>query len=226
MRCPCAMRSPCCFSSPSGCCSIPGFLFEEPIKLLSVVLIVMLASGWPRSSWLSRSGYPVSAALTVAAGLAQVGEFSFIMAALGANARAAAAGGAQPHSGNGHHLDQPQPAALPRDRPARRMDPAPTSPGRAPAAIAGERGQLFRNGCRARRAARTRRTVWIRTRRITRRADPGQARLALRGGRPGSATSRSAASARHCSAVRRCRQPCAASPCWIGRRSSPGHCIL
>ena len=63
-------------------------------------------------------GYPLRTGLVVAAGLAQIGEFSFILAELGLLARPPAAGAAQqPHPGRGDHLDHAQPTALPRRRP-------------------------------------------------------------------------------------------------------------
>ncbi len=61
----------------------PGFLIERPLLVLATLAIVLLVK--PVSALLITlaCGYPVRTGLTVAAGLAQVGEFSFIVGGLG-----------------------------------------------------------------------------------------------------------------------------------------------
>jgi CPA2 family monovalent cation:H+ antiporter-2 len=61
----------------------PSFLLTAPGKVLAVLALIMV--GTPAAAFLMVSvlGYPLRTALTVAAGLAQIGEFSFIVAAQG-----------------------------------------------------------------------------------------------------------------------------------------------
>jgi CPA2 family monovalent cation:H+ antiporter-2 len=61
----------------------PSFVFSNPGRVLAVLLVVLLAKPLVAFLIVSVLGYPVRTGLTVAAGLAQVGEFSFILAALG-----------------------------------------------------------------------------------------------------------------------------------------------
>jgi CPA2 family monovalent cation:H+ antiporter-2 len=60
----------------------PGILLERPLELLAVVLIVMVGKSIAAFAIVLMLGYPVTAALTISASLAQIGEFSFILAAL------------------------------------------------------------------------------------------------------------------------------------------------
>lgn len=61
----------------------PAILFDEPLKLLIVVGVIMVVKSVAAFGivWLFK--YPVKTGLLVSAGLAQIGEFSFILAALG-----------------------------------------------------------------------------------------------------------------------------------------------
>jgi CPA2 family monovalent cation:H+ antiporter-2 len=61
----------------------PGVLVREPLRVLEVVAIIMLVSPLTAFALVLRFRYPLNTALTVAAGLAQIGEFSFILAGLG-----------------------------------------------------------------------------------------------------------------------------------------------
>jgi CPA2 family monovalent cation:H+ antiporter-2 len=61
----------------------PSFLLAAPIKVLAVLAVVVLGKGLTALAIVAAFGYPVRTGLTVAAGLAQVGEFSFILAELG-----------------------------------------------------------------------------------------------------------------------------------------------
>jgi CPA2 family monovalent cation:H+ antiporter-2 len=61
----------------------PGVLLREPLKLLAVVGIVLLGKTVAAVALVSAFRYPLTTALTVGASLAQIGEFSFILAGLG-----------------------------------------------------------------------------------------------------------------------------------------------
>ena len=63
-------------------------------------------------------GYPLGTALTISASLAQIGEFSFILAGARRRARPAAGARARPDPRRRHHLDPAQPAAVHGARPA------------------------------------------------------------------------------------------------------------
>jgi CPA2 family monovalent cation:H+ antiporter-2 len=61
----------------------PKILLEEPVKVLIVVVLIVFAKSIVVFFLVLRFGYPLNTALTVSAGLAQIGEFSFILAGLG-----------------------------------------------------------------------------------------------------------------------------------------------
>jgi CPA2 family monovalent cation:H+ antiporter-2 len=61
----------------------PKFLFKQPGLLLAGLGIVMLAKPIAALVIVALIGYPARTALTVALGLAQIGEFSFILSDLG-----------------------------------------------------------------------------------------------------------------------------------------------
>ena len=61
----------------------PMVVLEEPAKLAAVVAIVMLGTPLFAIGLVLAFRYPLNTALTVGACLAQIGEFSFILAALG-----------------------------------------------------------------------------------------------------------------------------------------------
>jgi monovalent cation:H+ antiporter-2, CPA2 family len=61
----------------------PAILLREPIEVLAVLAIVVLGKSAAAFLILRAAGYPTATGLTVAAGLAQIGEFSFMLAALG-----------------------------------------------------------------------------------------------------------------------------------------------
>ncbi|HJR65636.1 MAG TPA: YbaL family putative K(+) efflux transporter [Gemmatimonadaceae bacterium] len=60
----------------------PAILIRQPIEVLSVVLIVMVGKSLGAFVIVLTFRYPVRTALTISASLAQIGEFSFILAAL------------------------------------------------------------------------------------------------------------------------------------------------
>lgn len=61
----------------------PSILVEKPISVLSVVAIIVLGKSIAAMLITLALRYPLNTALTVAASLAQIGEFSFILAGLG-----------------------------------------------------------------------------------------------------------------------------------------------
>ncbi|UEM03428.1 Kef family K(+) transporter [Skermanella rosea] len=61
----------------------PSILVNEPFAVLAVVLVIVLGKSLAAFGIVLAFGYPVATALTVSASLAQIGEFSFILAGLG-----------------------------------------------------------------------------------------------------------------------------------------------
>jgi CPA2 family monovalent cation:H+ antiporter-2 len=61
----------------------PRVLLDEPLKVLVVVAIIMIGKTLAAMGLVMVFRYPVNSALTVGASLAQIGEFSFILANLG-----------------------------------------------------------------------------------------------------------------------------------------------
>ncbi len=61
----------------------PGVLIEQPLAIVATVLIIMLGKSLAAFAIVLLFRHPVRTALTVSASLAQIGEFSFILAALG-----------------------------------------------------------------------------------------------------------------------------------------------
>jgi CPA2 family monovalent cation:H+ antiporter-2 len=61
----------------------PGYLVREPIAVVAVTALVIGAKSLAAFGIVAVLGYPVRTNLTVAAALAQIGEFSFIVATLG-----------------------------------------------------------------------------------------------------------------------------------------------
>jgi CPA2 family monovalent cation:H+ antiporter-2 len=61
----------------------PQVLFDEPLHVLAVVAVIMLGKSVAAMALVLAFRYPINTALTVAASLAQIGEFSFILAGMG-----------------------------------------------------------------------------------------------------------------------------------------------
>ena len=61
----------------------PSILLRQPLEVLAVVLIVLLGKSAAALAIVLGFRYPLHTALTISASLAQIGEFSFILAALG-----------------------------------------------------------------------------------------------------------------------------------------------
>lgn len=63
----------------------PAVLWERPQQVLAIVAIIMLGKTAAAGSLVLAFRYPLNTALTVSASLAQIGEFSFILVALGSS---------------------------------------------------------------------------------------------------------------------------------------------
>jgi K+:H+ antiporter len=63
----------------------PSVLIEEPLHVAATVAVIIVGKALSAIGLVLVLRYPVRTALVVAAGLAQVGEFSFILAGLGAS---------------------------------------------------------------------------------------------------------------------------------------------
>ncbi|XID76087.1 cation:proton antiporter [Alkanindiges sp. WGS2144] len=61
----------------------PSIVLDQPLQILGVVAIIMLGKTLAAMALVLFFRYPLNTALTVGASLAQIGEFSFILAALG-----------------------------------------------------------------------------------------------------------------------------------------------
>jgi len=61
----------------------PAVLVEEPIRVLAIVAIIIVGKSMAAMLLVLLLRYPLNTALTVAASLGQIGEFSFILAGLG-----------------------------------------------------------------------------------------------------------------------------------------------
>jgi monovalent cation:H+ antiporter-2, CPA2 family len=61
----------------------PMVLVEQPLQVLAVVAIIVLGKSLAAAGLVLAFRYPLNTALTVAASLGQIGEFSFILAGLG-----------------------------------------------------------------------------------------------------------------------------------------------
>jgi CPA2 family monovalent cation:H+ antiporter-2 len=61
----------------------PTILIREPLPVLATVLIIVLGKSLAAFAIVKLFGHPTTTALTISASLAQIGEFSFILAGLG-----------------------------------------------------------------------------------------------------------------------------------------------
>jgi monovalent cation:H+ antiporter-2, CPA2 family len=61
----------------------PVILIEQPFRILAVLVVILLAKSVAAVAIVLAGGQSLESALRVAAGLAQIGEFSFILGALG-----------------------------------------------------------------------------------------------------------------------------------------------
>jgi CPA2 family monovalent cation:H+ antiporter-2 len=61
----------------------PAFVLQMPLAVIGILALVVVAKALVAFAIVALYGYPIRTGLTVAAGLAQIGEFSFILAGLG-----------------------------------------------------------------------------------------------------------------------------------------------
>ena len=61
----------------------PAYLLENPLAILAVLALVVIGKSLAAIGIVALLGYPLRTGLTVGAGLAQIGEFSFILATAG-----------------------------------------------------------------------------------------------------------------------------------------------
>jgi CPA2 family monovalent cation:H+ antiporter-2 len=61
----------------------PKVIVQEPMKVIAVMVIILFAKAIAAFVIVLVLGYPIATAVTVSAALAQIGEFSFILAGLG-----------------------------------------------------------------------------------------------------------------------------------------------
>jgi CPA2 family monovalent cation:H+ antiporter-2 len=61
----------------------PAVLIEQPLRVVGVVAIILFGKSLAAAAFVLLMRYPINTALTVSASLAQIGEFSFILAGLG-----------------------------------------------------------------------------------------------------------------------------------------------
>ncbi len=61
----------------------PSIVLREPLQLLGVMLIIVVGKSIAALLIVILFRFPIGTALTVSASLAQIGEFSFILAAMG-----------------------------------------------------------------------------------------------------------------------------------------------
>jgi CPA2 family monovalent cation:H+ antiporter-2 len=81
-RCPCDAFAVLFFVSV-GMLFDPAVVWHEPLKLLAVLAIILVGKTVAAAGLVLAFNYPLNTALTVGASLAQIGEFSFILASLG-----------------------------------------------------------------------------------------------------------------------------------------------
>jgi len=61
----------------------PSVILERPLQLLGVLFVILIGKSLAAFAIVLAFGHPVRTALTISASLAQIGEFSFILAGLG-----------------------------------------------------------------------------------------------------------------------------------------------
>ncbi len=131
------MPSPCCSSCRSACCSIRRSWSAIRLPVLATLLIIIVGKSVVAFCMVRLFRHPTSTALTISASLAQIGEFSFILAGLGVALGAAAAERARPDPGRRDALDHAEAVPVRRARlvhaqheAGEREPPPPTRPPR------------------------------------------------------------------------------------------------
>ena len=89
----------------------PGALLDSPGLIAGALLIVLVGKPLVALLFVWAMRYPFRASLTVAIALAQIGEFSFILATLGRDLGVLTARGNERPRGHRHRVDRAQPVA-------------------------------------------------------------------------------------------------------------------
>ena len=111
----------------------PGVLIRSPWAVLATVAIIIVGKSIAAFVIVRAFGHSNSTALTISASLAQIGEFSFILAGLGVSMGVLPHGGARPDPGRRHHLHPAEPVPLRGLRtPAVALGAEPSPPSRHP----------------------------------------------------------------------------------------------
>ena len=95
----------------------PKIVVEAPLALLATVLIIVIAKSIAAYLVARLSGRSRAGAIMISASLAQIGEFSFILANLGLSLGILPRGGPRPHSRRRHQHHHPQSTPVCRARP-------------------------------------------------------------------------------------------------------------
>ena len=95
----------------------PEVLIEQPLPLLATVAIIVIGKSAAAYTIVKAFGYPNAKALTISASLAQIGEFSFILAALGTDLGMLPVAGRDLILAHGQ-MPEEEPPATPTPKPA------------------------------------------------------------------------------------------------------------
>ncbi len=90
----------------------PAVVLDDPLRVLVVVAIIVFGKSLAAAALVLLLRYPLNTALTVSASLAQIGEFSFILAGLGVTLQLLPERGAGPHPRRRADLHRAQPARV------------------------------------------------------------------------------------------------------------------
>ena len=135
-------------------------LVQEPLRILAVLLVIIVGKSLPAIAIVLAFRHPIGTAFRVSAGLAQIGEFSFILAGLGVALGLLPVGRPRPHPRGRSALDYPQPARVDGGGAVRGVAAdAAGGPGAAGAAGRPARGRAPRCGPREMAAPRGHRRV-------------------------------------------------------------------
>ena len=145
MPCRCATPSRCCSSSRSACCSTRCSCSRTRCRCWRSSLLIVGMKAITKFVIVTVAGYPTRVALTVAAGLAQIGEFSFIVGTRRARPRPAAGRRLPADRRRSAAVDHGQSAGAPRHRPDRGAAARDAGP-REPVAAAGRGARDPRRG--------------------------------------------------------------------------------
>jgi CPA2 family monovalent cation:H+ antiporter-2 len=140
----------------------PMTLVREPWPLLGALAVVVIGKSLAAVAIMRIFKQPPDSTMLIAASLAQIGEFSFILAGVGVALGLAAGGRPRPDPWRGHPVDRAEPARLPRVR-ALRAQAAARAPCSVPQTLAAARRAIIvgfgRVGSRIGKPARTARKI-------------------------------------------------------------------